>query len=79
MAREDVYLFAAMLSAEEWALVIARRGEALVQAGRELDDVRRFVLRYTRLPGGAFDLRADQIVFTDGTRFVPGSPAKGDG
>jgi hypothetical protein len=79
IARDEVYLFAALLSAEEWALVIARRGEALAEAERELGDVRRFVLRYVRASGDAFDLRAEEIVFTDGTRFVPGSTWKGDG
>jgi hypothetical protein len=74
VAREDVYLFAALLSVEEWALVIARRGAALADAGRELDDVRRFVLRYVPLVGGAYDLRVEEIVFTDGTRFVARAP-----
>jgi hypothetical protein len=79
VARGEVYLFAALLSAEEWALVIARRGEALERAGRELAEVRRFVLRYARLPGGGFDLRAEEVVFADGSRFVPGLAGKGDG
>jgi len=79
VARGEVYLFAALLSAEEWALVIARRREALARAGRELAEVRRFVLRYARLSGGGFDLRAEELVFADGSRFVPGVPGKGDG
>jgi hypothetical protein len=67
-AREDVYLFAALLSPSEWALVIARRQEALARAGRDLSSVRQFVLRYAREPGGTFDLRMVEIVFSDGSR-----------
>ncbi len=70
-ARGEIYLFAALLSAEEWALVIARREAALAQAGRELAEVRRFVLRSLHLPEEAFDLAVDEIVFADGTRFRP--------
>jgi hypothetical protein len=78
VARGEIYLFAALLSAEEWALIIARRSEALARAGRELAEVRRFVLRYVRPPGGGFDLRAEEIVFGDGTRFVPALAGKGN-
>jgi len=79
VARGDVYLFAALLSTQEWALVIARRRDALESAGRTQAEVRRFVLRYVHLPGGGFDLRPEELVFTDGSRFVPGAPRKGDG
>ena len=77
-ARTEIYLFAALLSAEEWALVIARRQDALVRAGRGLEEVRRFVLRYRELAEGAFDLAVDEIVFADGTRFRPGERGTGD-
>ncbi len=78
LARGEIYLFAALLSAEEWALVIARRREALALAGRELADVRRFVLRYLHRPEDGFDLVVDEIVFADGTRFRPGDRGTGD-
>ncbi len=77
-ARTEIYLFAALLSAEEWALVIARRQAALALADRELADVRRFVLRYLQRPEGGFDLAVDEIVFTDGTRFRPAVLGHGD-
>jgi hypothetical protein len=75
-AREDVYLFAALLSPPEWALVIARRQEALARTGRDLASVRQFVLRYVRVPGG-FDLRVVEIVFSDGTRVRSGETEQG--
>jgi hypothetical protein len=31
------------------------------------------VLRYARLPAGGFDLSTEEIVFADGTRYVPGA------
>jgi len=78
LVRTEVYLFAALLSPAEWALVIARRREALVAAGRELADARRFVLRYTHRPAGGFDLRVDEIVFADGGRFRPEPRSEGE-
>ncbi len=77
LARGEIYLFAALLSAEEWALVIARRQEALALAGRELADVRRFILRYLHRPEDGFDLAVDEIVFADGTRFRPAERGTG--
>jgi len=76
-AREDVFLFAALLSPPEWALVIARRQEALARAGRDLSSVRQFVLRYAREPRGGFDLRVVEIVFSDGSRVRSGEPEQG--
>lgn len=76
-SREDVYLFGALLSPAEWALVIARRQEALVRAGRELSEVRQFVLRYARGPRVGFDLRVTEIAFGDGSRFRPADAAQG--
>jgi hypothetical protein len=76
LARGEIYLFAALLSAEEWALVIARRNEALERAGRELSDVRRFVLRYVHRPENGYDLAVDEIGFADGTRFRPSERGK---
>jgi hypothetical protein len=77
LGRGEVYLFAALLSAEEWALIIARRRTALESAERALDEVRRFVLRYLRLPGGGFDLAVEEIVFADGTRYRPAARGLG--
>jgi len=67
-ARRDVYVFAALVPAREWAIVVARRAEALARAGRELADVQRFVLRYVPLAGGAFDVVVDHVLFADGSR-----------
>ena len=78
LARGEVYLFAALLSPEEWALVIARRRDALSASGRELADARRFVLRYVHRPSGGFDLAVDEIVFADGTRFRPEPRPQGE-
>jgi hypothetical protein len=76
-AREDVYLFAALLSPPEWALVIARRQEALARAGRDLSSVRRLVLRYAREPKGSFDLCVVEIQFSDGARVRPDGTGQG--
>jgi hypothetical protein len=74
--RGEVYLFAALIPPSEWALVIARREEALAECNRRqpggkrsLDEVRRFTMRYAPLPGGGFDIRVAQIQFADGTRW----------
>ena len=75
-SRRDVYVFAALIPAREWAVVVARRGEALARSGRELAEVRRFVLRYLELAEGAFDLTVDHIVFADGSRYPPHSAAE---
>ena len=72
LARGEIYLFAALLSPEEWALIIARRRAALDLSGRDLGDVRRFVLRYQHLAPAGFDLAVEEIVFADGTHFRPG-------
>ncbi len=71
LARSEVYLFAALIPTSEWAVVVARRREALRDADAELGDVRRFVLRYVRAEDGAFDLRVEEIVFADGSRYRP--------
>ncbi len=68
LARNEIYLFAALIPTAEWAVVIGRRREALGRAGRELGDVGRFVLRYQRREEGGFDLTVEEIVFSDGTR-----------
>jgi len=78
LARGDVYLFAALLPAREWAVVIARRAEALARSGRDPEDVRTFVLRYRPLAGGSFDLAVDHVVFADGSRYTV-NPTEGEG
>lgn len=71
LARSEIYLFAALIPPAEWAVVIGRRRAALSSAGRDASEVRRYVLRTIRTQGGAFDVRVEEITFTDGTRFEP--------
>lgn len=71
VSRRDVYVFAALIPAGEWAVVVARRNEALAHAMRDLADVRSFTLRYLELGAGAFDLAVDHVVFADGSRYRP--------
>lgn len=70
-ARSEIFLFAALIPVQEWAVIVGRRNEALALSGRELADVRRFVLRYVQGAQGGFDLRVEQIVFVDGEPFRP--------
>jgi len=76
--RGDIYLFAALIPPREWGLVIVRREAALAAynqnhsgPARTYDDVRKFSMRYVRLPGGAFDIRVARIQFADGTLWEP--------
>ena len=78
LVRSEIYLFAAMIPVREWAVFIARRTAALAAAGRELDDVRKFVLRYRKDAAGAFDLEVESIVFADGKRWDQRSTASGN-
>lgn len=71
LARNEVYLFAALIPRQEWAVVIAIRGRALELAGRKMEDVKRFVIRYVRRSGGGFDFLVEEIRFADGSRFRP--------
>ncbi len=68
LARSEIYLFAALIPVPEWAVVVGRRREALASTGRDLTEVSRFVLRYERRADDGFDLRVQEIVFSDGTR-----------
>ena len=68
-ARDDVYLFAALIPAREWAVVVQRRREALENSGRDADDAHRFVLRYRARVQGGFDVVVEEIAFVDGSRF----------
>lgn len=76
LSRNEIYLFAALLPLREWALVVGRRHEALAASGRDAAEVKRYVLEYERMPEGGFDLRVEEVVFSDGTRFVPADPAQ---
>ncbi len=71
LVRSDIFLFAALISAPEWALVMQRRAAALTTAPDPEKPVRAFELRYVPLAGGGFDVAVDRIVFADGTVFHP--------
>jgi hypothetical protein len=71
LSRDEVFLFAALVPAREWAVVVGRRREALEQARRSPSEVRRYLLRYQRRADDGYDLRVEEIQFTDGTRFQP--------
>jgi hypothetical protein len=75
--RQEVYLFAALIPPAEWAVVIARREAALSEFNRlhrghprTMEEVRRVTMRYAPLPGGGFDVRVTQILFSDGTHWT---------
>jgi hypothetical protein len=68
LTRSEIYVFGALIPPAEWAVVMARRRAALAATGRELDEVRRFVARMTRIADGSFDVDIDEIVFADGVR-----------
>lgn len=70
-ARNEIFLFAALIPVEEWAVIVGRRREALNLSGREISDVRRFVLRYVKRSQQGFDLRVEEILFADEERFRP--------
>lgn len=69
--RDQVYLFAALIPVEEWAIVVGRRREAVLALGVEESDVERYVLRYVRLAGGRFDFSVDEVTLVDGRRLIP--------
>lgn len=71
LARGEIYLFAALVPAREWAVVVGRRREALEASQRAPSEVRRYVLRYQRRADAGYDLRVEEIQFTDGSRFQP--------
>ena len=68
VTRSDVHWFAALIPTSEFAVVVGRRDEALRALGIELEDVRRFVLRYHPTAEGGFDLRVEQVELADGRR-----------
>ncbi|MEE8104637.1 MAG: hypothetical protein V3T86_03785 [Planctomycetota bacterium] len=76
--RGDIEVFGVLIPAREWALVMSRREAALAERNTEkpakprtLESVRRFTLRYARLPGDTFDIRVTEILFADGERWFP--------
>ena len=75
--RKDIYLFGALISAKEWAVVIARRREALASSGRRASEVRQYTLRYIRQSSNRIDVVVEEILFTDGERYRPSPTEKG--
>ena len=76
MDRSRIFMFAAFISAREWALVMARRSTALEACNSQLggtrtqDDLRKVTMRYARIPGGGFDIQVTELLFADGTRWT---------
>ncbi len=66
--RDEVFLFAALIPASEWAIVIGRRREAVRAAGVLESDVERYVLRYIPQPRGGFDFLVEEIHLAGGER-----------
>jgi hypothetical protein len=66
--RDEVFLFAALIPASEWAIVIGRRREAVQAAAVPESDVERYVLRYVPLPRGGFDFLVEEIHLVGGER-----------
>jgi len=75
--RNEIYLFGALISPKEWAVVIARRREALASSGRQASEVRQYILRYIRQPSDRIDVVVEEILFTDGERYRPSRKEKG--
>ncbi|TDJ72747.1 MAG: hypothetical protein E2O39_06150 [Planctomycetota bacterium] len=71
LSRGEIYLFAALIPLREWALVVGRREAALAQTTYSAAEVRRYTLRYELAVAGGFDIRVQEILFTDGRRFAP--------
>lgn len=66
--RDEVFLFAAMIPASEWAVVIGRRREAVEAAGVSESEVERYVLRYVPVTGDKFDFFVEELHLADGTK-----------
>ncbi|MEM9381340.1 MAG: hypothetical protein AAGB93_15410 [Planctomycetota bacterium] len=69
--RDEVYVFAALIPVQEWAVVVGRRREAAASLGVDEDDVERYVLRYVRRPGGRFDFQVEEVRMVDGRVLRP--------
>lgn len=79
LPRSEIYLFAALIPIREWALIAARRQEAVGNARQSLKvgrqaPLRRLTLSYRPLPGGRFDLRVDEILFDGFPPYRPDRP-----
>ncbi len=70
--RDQVFLFAALIPANEWAVAVGRRRQVLEQIGRTEGDVERFTLRYVPASGGRFDFSVEAIEFADGSKWRAG-------
>jgi hypothetical protein len=71
LQRREIYLFAALIPATEWAAVIGRRNQAIAESGHDLDQVRRIVMRYIGSPDRGYDIVVEEVVLADGSRFRP--------
>lgn len=65
--RDEIFLFAALIPAREWAVAVGRRREALDRIGRTEEEAERFTLRYVPVPDGRFDFSVEAIDFSDGS------------
>ncbi len=65
------------LEAGRLGVVVGRRRAALARSGRKAADVNRYVLAYVRRSADEFDLEVREVVFRDGTRFLPTAERKG--
>ena len=64
--RDEVFLFAALIPASEWAVVIGRRREALERLSVDEDDVEEFVMTYVRGANDTFDIAVDALRLANG-------------
>ncbi|MEM8711973.1 MAG: hypothetical protein AAGG01_13565, partial [Planctomycetota bacterium] len=74
--RDEVFLFAALIPASEWAIVIGRRREACASAGVDPEEVERYVLRYVRDGRGGFDFLVEELQLTGGRTIRPPEPPR---
>ena len=70
--RDQVFLFAALIPAREWAVAVGRRRQALERIGRSEEGVERFTLRYVPASDGRFDFSVESIDFADGSQWRAG-------
>lgn len=74
--RDEVFLFAALIPASEWAIVIGRRREACAAASVDPDEVERYVLRYVRDGRGGFDFLVEELELASGQVIRPPAPPR---
>lgn len=68
---DQIAYFAALIPANEWALVIDRRRAALAALQLAPEEVEQVQMRYVRAGRSAFDIRVSAIVTADGRRLTP--------